>query len=231
MDGVSTTISAAEGLLRALKRRGIDYVLANAGTDFAPVIEGSSARPAARMPFPASSPCRTKTSRWRWRTATTRWRQAGRRHGSRDGRHRQHDLRADERRSRQRAAAADGRANAVDARRPYRVALGADSLGAGEFRSGRHHARVHEVGLRAARRATGRRDRQSRARHRAVGAARTGLSDVAARGAREPAQGQRDAFAADRARGAATERAARRHARRVDRSSRVSADLDVESRP
>ena len=41
MDGASnTTISAAEGLLRALKRRGIDYVLANAGTDFAPVIEG-----------------------------------------------------------------------------------------------------------------------------------------------------------------------------------------------
>ena len=42
MDGASkdTTITAAEGLLRALKRRGIDYVLANAGTDFAPVIEG-----------------------------------------------------------------------------------------------------------------------------------------------------------------------------------------------
>jgi acetolactate synthase-1/2/3 large subunit len=39
MDGASTTISVAEGLLRALKRRGIDYVLANAGTDFAPVIE------------------------------------------------------------------------------------------------------------------------------------------------------------------------------------------------
>jgi acetolactate synthase I/II/III large subunit len=40
MDGASTTVSAAEGLLRALKKRGIDYVLANAGTDFAPVIEG-----------------------------------------------------------------------------------------------------------------------------------------------------------------------------------------------
>jgi acetolactate synthase-1/2/3 large subunit len=41
MDGAgNTTISAAEGLLRALKRRGIDHVLANAGTDFAPVIEG-----------------------------------------------------------------------------------------------------------------------------------------------------------------------------------------------
>src|SRR5262245_36348490 len=42
MDGArkNPTISAAEGLLQALKRRGIDYVLANAGTDFAPVIEG-----------------------------------------------------------------------------------------------------------------------------------------------------------------------------------------------
>src|SRR5262245_7932510 len=41
MNGASnTTISAAEGLLRALKKRGIDFVLANAGTDFAPVIEG-----------------------------------------------------------------------------------------------------------------------------------------------------------------------------------------------
>ena len=40
MDGASTNVSVAEGLLRALKRRGIDYVLANAGTDFAPVIEG-----------------------------------------------------------------------------------------------------------------------------------------------------------------------------------------------
>lgn len=41
MDGANTTqISVAEGLLRSLKRRGIDYVFANAGTDFAPVIEG-----------------------------------------------------------------------------------------------------------------------------------------------------------------------------------------------
>jgi len=35
----NTTGSVAEGLLRALKRRGVDYVLANAGTDFAPIIE------------------------------------------------------------------------------------------------------------------------------------------------------------------------------------------------
>lgn len=40
MDGASTAVSTAEGLLRVLKARGIDHVLANAGTDFAPVIEG-----------------------------------------------------------------------------------------------------------------------------------------------------------------------------------------------
>ena len=41
MDGTHTQQgSVAEAFLRTLKRRGIDYVLANAGTDFAPVIEG-----------------------------------------------------------------------------------------------------------------------------------------------------------------------------------------------
>ena len=52
MDGASNDISVAEGLLRALKRRGIDYVLANAGTDFAPVIEGlvRARRPQRRDP-------------------------------------------------------------------------------------------------------------------------------------------------------------------------------------
>src|SRR5215471_18078460 len=41
MDGTNTqTGSVAESFLRSLKRHGIDHVLANAGTDFAPVIEG-----------------------------------------------------------------------------------------------------------------------------------------------------------------------------------------------
>src|SRR3970282_385604 len=54
MDGAKVQGSVAEGLLRALKRRGIDYVLANAGTDFAPIIEGLvrlSARPALNSGF------------------------------------------------------------------------------------------------------------------------------------------------------------------------------------
>jgi acetolactate synthase-1/2/3 large subunit len=41
MDGADTSASSvAESFLRALKRRGIEHVFANAGTDFAPVIEG-----------------------------------------------------------------------------------------------------------------------------------------------------------------------------------------------
>ena len=72
MNGASRR-SVAEGLLRALKRRGIDHVLANAGTDFAPVIEGSCASRAAAKQFRASSRSRTRTSLLRWRTATTRW--------------------------------------------------------------------------------------------------------------------------------------------------------------
>lgn len=36
---VANSVSVAESFLRALKRRGIDYVFANAGTDFAPIIE------------------------------------------------------------------------------------------------------------------------------------------------------------------------------------------------
>ncbi|HEX5045563.1 MAG TPA: thiamine pyrophosphate-requiring protein [Gammaproteobacteria bacterium] len=44
--------SVAEAFLRSLKRRGIDYVLANAGTDFAPVIEGLVAMAGRGEPVP-----------------------------------------------------------------------------------------------------------------------------------------------------------------------------------
>jgi acetolactate synthase-1/2/3 large subunit len=40
VDGTAVSgVSVAETFLRALKRRGVDYVFANAGTDFAPIIE------------------------------------------------------------------------------------------------------------------------------------------------------------------------------------------------
>ncbi|HZF31776.1 MAG TPA: thiamine pyrophosphate-binding protein, partial [Gammaproteobacteria bacterium] len=54
MDGakVQQQGSVAEAFLRSLKRRGIDYVLANAGTDFAPVIEGLVALAGRGEPMP-----------------------------------------------------------------------------------------------------------------------------------------------------------------------------------
>jgi acetolactate synthase-1/2/3 large subunit len=44
--------TAAEALLATLRLRGIDYLLANAGTDFAPLIEGLARAPAAGLAMP-----------------------------------------------------------------------------------------------------------------------------------------------------------------------------------
>ena len=44
--------TAAEALLATLKARGIDYLLANPGTDFAPIIEGLARAPSAGLPVP-----------------------------------------------------------------------------------------------------------------------------------------------------------------------------------
>ena len=45
-------VTAAEALLAALKLRGIDYLLANPGTDFAPLIEGLSRRGESGLDLP-----------------------------------------------------------------------------------------------------------------------------------------------------------------------------------
>jgi hypothetical protein len=61
--------SAAEAWLGLLATRGIDYLFANGGTDFAPVVEAyAKARWAGACR--KSSWCPTRTSAWRWRTAT-----------------------------------------------------------------------------------------------------------------------------------------------------------------
>jgi len=44
--------TAAEALLATLKARGIDHLLANPGTDFAPIIEGFARAPSAGLPVP-----------------------------------------------------------------------------------------------------------------------------------------------------------------------------------
>ncbi len=44
--------TAAEALLAVLKERRIDYLLANPGTDFAPLIEGLARAPSTGLPVP-----------------------------------------------------------------------------------------------------------------------------------------------------------------------------------
>ena len=44
--------TAAELLLATLRLRGIEYLLANPGTDFAPLIEGLARRPESGLPMP-----------------------------------------------------------------------------------------------------------------------------------------------------------------------------------
>ena len=69
--------TAAEALLMRLKLNGVDYLFANAGTDFAPVIEGyaTAASNTRRCPNRWLFPMRPR--RLRWPTATT-WSPASR---------------------------------------------------------------------------------------------------------------------------------------------------------
>ncbi len=53
MTSLTTPTFAAEGLLSRLKANGIDYLFANGGTDFAPVIEGYANGMAKEVPMPA----------------------------------------------------------------------------------------------------------------------------------------------------------------------------------
>ena len=69
-------------------------------------------------------------------------------------------------------------------RRPPRRAQRRDPLAAGDARSARHDARIHEVGLRAPQRPGAGIGRRPRAQHRHDRAARARLHDAAARSAR-----------------------------------------------
>lgn len=55
----SRPATGAEALLLALKANGIDYLFANAGTDFPPVIEALAALPAEAVPQPVTVPHET----------------------------------------------------------------------------------------------------------------------------------------------------------------------------
>ena len=53
------TETGAFALLRALKRQGIDYLFANSGTDFPPIIEALAASDSASVPVPVLVPHET----------------------------------------------------------------------------------------------------------------------------------------------------------------------------
>ena len=55
----STPQTGGEALLTALKGSGIDYLFANAGTDFPPIIEGLARLPASEVPMPVTVPHET----------------------------------------------------------------------------------------------------------------------------------------------------------------------------
>ena len=52
-------LTGAENLLLGLKKNGIDYVFANAGTDFPPIIEAFSSLDPADIPVPVTVPHET----------------------------------------------------------------------------------------------------------------------------------------------------------------------------
>ena len=63
--------TAADAWLGLLAARGIEYLFANGGTDFAPLVEAyAKGRKLGWRHAPRPSSCRTRTSAWRWRTAT-----------------------------------------------------------------------------------------------------------------------------------------------------------------
>ena len=137
---------SAEAYLARLAERGIEYVFANAGTDFAPIIEALSRNPGSN----ARSRVHHRAARERrdgdGARLLPRQRQAGGRDGARHGRHRQRDLRPDERRARQRPDAARRRPHAAHRDRPHRLAQPLDPLGPGDVRPGRHGARIRASG-------------------------------------------------------------------------------------
>lgn len=58
-DAARLPATGAESVLLGMKRSGIDYLLANAGTDFPPIIEALAALPAEAVPQPVTVPHET----------------------------------------------------------------------------------------------------------------------------------------------------------------------------
>ena len=176
--------STAEAYLALLKRRGIDWLLANAGTDFAPIIEALVRGRKAGIAMPEAVPIAHETIA------------VGMAHGFYlvTGRPQAVMVHVNV----GTANALMGLINAsrdnvpmlfTSGRTPLteRGMLGSrdlpDPLGSGDVRPGGHAARVGQMGLRAARAGSARGRGGPRAGHRHERATRTGLPLLAARGA------------------------------------------------
>ena len=210
----------AESFLTRLADRGVEYVLANAGTDFAPIIEALSRNPGSNRKYP------------RVITVPHENVAVSMAHGY---------YRVSGKPAVVMVHVTVGTANAMcalmnAARDNCPIILGAgrtphhrdrarglaqplDPLGPGNVRPGQPRPRIRKMGLRAARRPAGELGGRPRPRHRHVGAARAGLSHAAARGAGRSRRG-----AAPRHRAAAR----RQRAGAVARRDRGSSSLDGE---
>ena len=175
---------AAEAYISRLGERGIEYVFANAGTDFAPIVEALAHRKGnGKVPRFMVVPHENVAMAM----AHGYYRIAGKPAavmvhvtvGT--------------------ANTLNGVINAARDNIPMLLAAGRTPItetgsiasrnrpihwGQESLRPGRHAARIREVGLRAARRPAGRSGGRPRARHRHERAARAGLPDAAARGPR-----------------------------------------------
>ena len=209
--------SVAEAYLALLKARGIDWLFANAGTDFAPIIEAlvRGAKAGLAMPEPVVVP-HENAAVGMAHGYYLRHRPAAGGHGARQRRHGQRADGPAQCRARQRPDLLHLGAHAAHRERPARQPRPADPLGPGDVRPGRHAARVRQVGLRAALRRAGRDDRRpgARDRHEPSRAARS-ICSLPREALAAPLEGFAfgDTPAAGRA-GAARARAGRDRARR-----------------
>ena len=181
--------SVAEAYLALLAERGVEYLFANAGTDFAPLVEAFAKAARTGMPVPrpviATHENLAVSMAHGWAMVTGR-RPGG--HGACQRRHRQRRVRRLQRRARERADAVHRRPLAVDRGGDAGRARRLHPLGAGDVRPGRDGARDRQMGLRAEERPAARNRGRPRPRPRRQRAARAGLPVVAARGAgRAPA--------------------------------------------
>ena len=177
--------TVADAYLQLLADRGIDYLFANAGTDFAPLIEAYAKAPGARHQRPQAHhrPARERRHQHGAGLLPDDRPPAGG-DGARQCRHRERDVRADQFLARQHPRAVHLGPHALcGGRRPPGRAQRRDPLAAGDARSARDDARIHEVGLRAPQRPGAGIGHRPRAQHRDDRAARTRLHDAAARSA------------------------------------------------